>query len=126
TSPMKLSRKALTIMLDQKCGNIINISSLGGIYGARAGAAYTASKHGLVGLSKNIAYMYANDGIRCNVVCPGGVDTEMTENLDAHEFGTERIMAGAANTPRIASSEELANTLLFLASNDSSIVNGVA
>src|SRR5699024_10882079 len=54
TSPMKLSRKALTIMLDQKCGNIINISSLGGIYGARAGAAYTASKHGLVGLSKNI------------------------------------------------------------------------
>lgn len=124
TSPMKLTRKALKIMLEQKAGNIINVSSVGGLYGARAGASYTASKHGLVGLSKNIAYMYGPDGIRCNVVCPGGVDTEMTENMDAHPFGTERIMAGCGNTMRTASSEELANTLLFLASDESSIMNG--
>lgn len=124
TSPMKLSRKALEIMLEQKAGNIINVSSVGGLYGARAGAAYTASKHGIVGLSKNIAYMYAPQGIRCNVVCPGGVDTEMTEDMDAHPFGTERIMAGCGNTIRSGSSEELANTILFLASDNSSIMNG--
>lgn len=124
TSPMKLSRKALKIMLEQKAGNIINISSVGGLYGARAGAAYTASKHGIVGLSKNIAYMYAPQGIRCNVVCPGGVDTEMTEDMNAHPFGTERIMAGCGNTIRSGSSKELANTILFLASEDSSIMNG--
>lgn len=124
TSPMSLCRKAVQIMLEQKSGNIINVSSVGGIYGSRAGAAYTASKHGLVGLSKNIGYMYANDGIRCNVVCPGGVDTEITENLHADEFGVGRVMAGANNSPRSGSSEEIANTLLFLASDDSSLVNG--
>lgn len=124
TSPMKLSRKALKIMLEQKNGNIINVASLGGIYGARAGTAYTASKHGIVGLTKNIAYMYATEGIRSNVVCPGGVETEIMDNLEANEFGTARIMAGASNTPRSATSKELADTLLFLASEDSSIING--
>lgn len=124
TSPMKLSRLALKIMLEQECGNIINVSSSGGLYGARAGAAYTASKHALVGLSKNIGYMYATQGIRCNVICPGGVDTEMTADMEPHEFGMERVMAGAGNAPCVATSEQLANTLLFLASEESSIVNG--
>ena len=124
TSPMKLTRMAVNVMLEQKSGNIINISSVGGLHGSRAGTAYTASKHGLVGMTKNVAYMYANDGIRSNVVCPGGVDTEITDNLEAHEFGTARVMSGAENAPRSASSKELADTLLFLASDDSSIING--
>lgn len=124
TSPMSLCRKAIPIMLKQKSGNIINVSSVGGLHGSRAGAAYTASKHGLVGLTKNIGYMYANDGIRCNVVCPGGVDTEITNNLHADDFGVGRVMAGANNSPRSGSSEEIANILLFLASDDSSLING--
>ena len=88
---MSLCRKAIPIMLKQKSGNIINVSSVGGLHGSRAGAAYTASKHGLVGLTKNIGYMYANDGIRCNVVCPGGVDTEITNNLHADDFGVDEL-----------------------------------
>lgn len=124
TSPMKLARKVLPIMIEQEKGNIINTSSLGGLYGGRAGAAYTASKYGLTGLTKNIAYMYANKGIRCNAICPGGVDTEIMSNLQASEFGMERIMKGTANNPRSGSSEEIANIALFLASDESSFVSG--
>lgn len=124
TSPMKLARKVIPIMIKQEKGNIINTSSLGGLYGGRAGAAYTASKHGLNGLTKNIAYMYAPKGIRCNAICPGGVDTEIMDNLHASEYGMDRIMKGTANNPRSGSSEEIANIALFLASDESSFVNG--
>ena len=126
TAPMKLARKVLLIMEKQESGNIINISSLGGLYGARAGAAYTASKHGLTGLTKNIAYIYAEKGIRCNAICPGGVETEIMNTLQPSEFGMERIMKGVANNPRSGSGMEIANIALFLASDDSSFVNGVA
>lgn len=124
TSPMKLARKVIPIMIKQEKGNIINTSSLGGLYGGRAGAAYTASKYGLTGLTKNIAYMYAPKGIRCNAISPGGVDTEIMNNLQASEYGMERIMKGTANNPRSGSPEEIANIALFLASDESSFVNG--
>ncbi len=57
--PMYLTRKAVKQMLEQGGGNIINIASIGGLYGSRAGAAYTVSKHGLIGSTKNTAFMYA-------------------------------------------------------------------
>lgn len=124
TAPMKLARKVIPIMEKQEKGNIINTSSLGGLYGARAGTAYTASKYGLTGITKNIAYMYAPKGIRCNAICPGGVDTEIMSNLHASDFGMERVMKGTANNPRSGSPEEIANIALFLASDESSFVNG--
>ena len=125
-APMKLMRKVLPIMVKQEKGNIINISSLGGIYGARAGAAYTASKHALTGITKNVAYMYANKGIRSNAICPGGVETDIMSTLQPNEFGMERIMAGVANNPSSGSGKEIADIALFLASEESSFVNGVA
>lgn len=124
TAPMKLSRKVITIMEKQGKGNIINISSLGGLYGARAGAAYTASKFGLTGLTKNIAYMYAEKGIRCNAICPGGVDTEIMSSSQPSEFGMGRVMKGISNNIRSGTGEEIANIALFLASDESSFVNG--
>ena len=124
TGPMKISRKVLSIMLDQGKGNIINVASLGGLYGARAGTAYTASKFGLIGMTKNIAYMYGEKGIRCNAICPGGVDTEIMSKLAPSEFGMERVMKGAANGIRSGSGKEIANIALFLASDESSFVNG--
>lgn len=124
TAPMKLSRKVLPIMEKQEKGNIINISSLGGLYGARAGTAYTASKYGLTGITKNIAYMYAEKGIRCNAICPGGVETEIMDTLQPSEFGMGRIMKGTSNNIRSGSGRELANIALFLASEESSFVNG--
>lgn len=124
--PMKLIRKVIPIMVEQEKGNIINVSSLGGLYGARAGAAYTASKFALTGLTKNVAYMYADKGIRSNAICPGGVETEILDALNPNEFGMERIMKGTANNPRSGSGKELANIALFLASDESSFVNGDA
>ncbi|SMB89995.1 NAD(P)-dependent dehydrogenase, short-chain alcohol dehydrogenase family [Desulfonispora thiosulfatigenes DSM 11270] len=124
TAPMKLSRKVLSIMLNQEKGNIINISSLGGLYGSRAGTAYTASKFGLIGITKNIAYMYAEKGIRCNAICPGGVETEILSKLEPSKFGMERVMKGATNNIRSGTGKEIANIALFLASDESSFVNG--
>lgn len=79
TGPFILCRGVVKMMLEQEAkGVIINVASGGGIGGGRAGTAYTASKFGLVGMSRNIAYMYAPQGIRCNVICPGAVKTEIT------------------------------------------------
>ncbi len=124
TAPMKLSRKVLPIMEKQEAGNIINISSLGGLHGGRAGAAYSASKFGLTGLTKNVAYMYAEKGIRANAICPGGVDTEIMSTFEPSEFGMERIMKGTANNIRSGSGKEIANIALFLASDESSFISG--
>lgn len=126
TGPFWASRKAVRIMEAQGSGNIINVASIGGLQGSRAGTSYTASKFGLVGITKNIAFQYAMKGIRCNAICPGGVDTEIGVGIsNPSPFGLERAMSGAANNPRSGSAEEIANIALFLASEESSFVNGV-
>src|SRR4051794_6610959 len=73
--PLRLSRAALPAMLRAGKGVIVNIASVGGVAGARAGAAYVASKHGLIGLTLNIAATYGADGVRCVAIAPGGVNT---------------------------------------------------
>lgn len=121
------SRQAVNIFLNQGSGNIINISSIGGLFGARAGATYTASKHAVVGLTKNTGYMYAKKNIRCNAICPGGVDTEvgMGEFMGhINEAGMGVIMPNLAGNPRSGSATEIAKIALFLASDDSSLING--
>jgi NAD(P)-dependent dehydrogenase (short-subunit alcohol dehydrogenase family) len=114
----------LPAMLERGKGSIVNISSVGGIQGARAGAAYTAAKHGLIGLTKNIAYMYVGKGIRCNAIAPGGVKTNIGEGMHPNAFGYERMMTGTSTMPRVAEPEEIAAVALFLASEDGSFVNG--
>ena len=61
-------------------GNIVNIGSAASIGGGSAGAAYTASKHGLLGLTRNTAYAFGTDGLRCNIVLPGGIETDIMGN----------------------------------------------
>lgn len=126
TAPMKLTRAVLPTMLKQGKGNIINISSVGGLNGGRGGSAYVSTKHGLIGLTKNTAFVYADKGIRCNAICPGSVPTEIANSKSTNELGFNKIMSGFANAPRMGTSEEIANILLFLASNESSLINGVA
>ncbi|ADU27261.1 SDR family oxidoreductase [Ethanoligenens harbinense] len=123
--PLYLCRKAIGQMLKQGQGNIINIASIGGLQGARAGAAYTASKFALVGLSKNIGFMYANKGIRCNAICPGSVQTNIGVGIaNPSALGMERAMSGIAGNPRMGAPEEIARVALFLASDDASFING--
>lgn len=117
-------RLALPIMLEQGKGVIVNISSVGGLNGSRAGFAYTASKHAVIGMSKNIGFMYAKQGIRCNAIAPGGVNTNIGKNMKPNPFGYERCVSGAGSMPRMGESDEIANAALFLACDDSSFVNG--
>jgi NAD(P)-dependent dehydrogenase (short-subunit alcohol dehydrogenase family) len=124
-APFIIIRKCITQFLKQGSGNIINIASIGGLQGSRAGAAYTASKFGVVGLTKNTAYMYAKKGIRCNAIAPGSVNTEISVGIKApSELGIERAMSGLATSPRNGEAAEIAEIALFLASDASSIVNG--
>lgn len=125
TSPMVAMREALPTMVEQGGGVILNISSIGGLQGCRAGTAYTASKHALNGMTKNVAFQYAPKKIRCNAICPGGVDTEiLSDPSHVHKEGMERSMAGTGANYRSGSPEEIANAALFLASDDSSLING--
>ena len=125
TSVMRSTRKVLPIFLAQKAGVIINIASAGGIQGARAGASYTASKHAVVGFTKNTGFMYGPEGVRCNAIAPGAVETNISASMTGiSQFGMGRTQAGLAINPRIGKADEIAKVALFLASDDSSFVNG--
>lgn len=128
-SIMYACRHAIPLMMKEKegraGGRIINTASVGGLNGCRAGAAYTASKFGVVGLTRNIGFMYATKGIRCNAICPGGIETNIGLGLRApSSFGLERATSGIGSNPRNGSAEEVAKVALFLASDESSFVNG--
>ncbi|GER70505.1 3-ketoacyl-ACP reductase [Weizmannia acidilactici] len=125
TGPMRTIRKALPIFLEKRGGVIVNVASVGGLFGSRAGTAYTASKHAVVGLTKSVGFQYAPKGIRCNAIAPGGVETNIgTTMSEPNAFGMERAMAGIGLNPRTGKPEEIAKIALFLASDDSSFVNG--
>ncbi|GDX51209.1 3-ketoacyl-ACP reductase [Bacteroidota bacterium] len=122
--PFYSCRIVVPLMMKKGKGVIINISSIGGLNGARAGAAYTASKHAINGLTKNIAYMYGKKGIRCNAIAPGGVLTNIMEGATPNAFGYERMSGGFATNIRMAEPNEIADLALYLSSEKSSFVNG--
>ena len=123
--PFWICREAIQLMLKQNTnGVLINVASGGGIGGGRSGAAYAASKFGLVGLSRNIAYMYAPQGIRCNIICPGAVNTEIGSHMNnVHPYGMKRVQEGVKNI-RIGEPQEIADLAVYLASDKSSFING--
>jgi NAD(P)-dependent dehydrogenase (short-subunit alcohol dehydrogenase family) len=125
--PFMLMRLLIPHFLHHKYGNIINVSSIGGLQGGRAGAAYTASKFALNGLTKNTGYLYAERGIRCNAVAPGAVETHISDSIDYSKVSkdmNELLIAGLKLNPRIGKPKEIAEIVLFLASEESSMING--
>ncbi len=102
--PMFATRRAIRHMVAQGSGSIINTASTAGISGAAAGAAYTASKQGLVGLTRNTAWMYAKKGLRCNAICPGGTatnigDTMTTDRMDPEGSASRRVRCAHSRGP---------------------------
>lgn len=123
-----MSKYALPPLRESK-GAIVNVASYLGLVGLAGVAAYTASKAGLVGLTRTMALDYAEESIRVNCVCPGSVLTDMIyEAWEAYGDVEEARRAWEAKHPlgRIATPEEIARTILFLASEDASFVTGAA
>ena len=118
TGTFLLSKCALNQMM-YSGGKIINVSSVFGISGASCEAAYSASKAGVIGLTKSMAKEYANVCVNC--VCPGAIDTKMNNNLTQEEKQEliEEIPAG-----RLGTSEEVAKTVAFLASEAADYITG--
>ena len=126
TGPFLACRRAIPIMLAQGGGSIVNTASEAGLRGGTAGTSYTVSKHGVVGLTRSIAFHYGDRGIRCNAVCPGPVETNIgLGGGTPHAEGLAKVMKMVqATTGRVGKPEELAAAMAFLASDDASFLNG--
>ena len=105
-------------------GSIVSLSSIMGLVGGSA-PGYTASKHGVLGLTRNYALMYGGRGVRVNCVNPGYIETPMTEFMLSDEARREDAL-GLHPIGRLGKAEDVANAILFLASEDASFVTGVA
>jgi NAD(P)-dependent dehydrogenase (short-subunit alcohol dehydrogenase family) len=125
--PMFLSRKAVPLMIERGGGSIVNTASAAGVGGGAAGTAYTASKHALVGLTRSTAYTYALQGIRCNAMACGAVETNIMQSVDSTKLdmeGAARYQAYQQLAPAYLKPGEVASLALFLASDESKHLNG--
>ena len=123
--PMLLSRAVLPHLRERGGGCIVNVGSQASVRGGTAGFAYTTSKHALLGQTRSIAWTYAADGVRCNVVCPGGVETNISAGLtDPSQLGLERAGPVLGTMPPIASADQIATLISWLASDEAGNVNG--
>lgn len=121
---MKLMRAVVPTMLAQAQGSIVNVASEAALRGSAAGAAYTASKHAVAGLTKSSAFMYGPSGIRVNAVAPGPVITNIEARFDS-ELGAGRVRRAMAIVPDPVEGDALAASITFLLSDDGVNVNGV-
>jgi len=113
-------------MRAQGSGAIVNNSSLGGLVGLPERAAYHASKHGVIGLTKSAALEYAPRGIRINAICPGTIETPMVADMIAKgELDMDEAVAGQP-IARLGQADEMAAAVLWLCSPGASFVLGVA
>lgn len=108
-------------MLNQGGGTIVNTSSDAGLIGWSGNAVYTASKWGVIGLTKSAALQYIGDGIRINAVCPGFIRTPMTDSTDPR---SEEQMVAATPAGRIGTVAEVVGAVLWLCSDEASFVVG--
>ena len=121
TSTFLLSKFAIKKMLKNKSGKIINITSVVGHTGNLGQANYTAAKAGIVAMSKSLAMEYAKKNININCISPGFIKTAMTEKID--DKYKETIISKIPSA-KLGEPEDVANAVIFLASNQSDYING--
>jgi NAD(P)-dependent dehydrogenase (short-subunit alcohol dehydrogenase family) len=136
SGPFYWCRALLPGMAERGRGAVVNVSSLAGRWkSANAGVSYSASKAGLLGLTRHLAFAYGRRGVRVNAICPGGVDTPMMRGAaslqrssEAEAALRERLEAYRYFMPiqRLSTPEEQAAAIAFLASDDASYINGVS
>jgi len=121
TSTFLMSKFAIKKMLKNKSGKIVNITSVVGHTGNVGQANYTASKAGIVGMSKSLAIEYAKKNININCISPGFIKTAMTDKID--DKFKENIISKIPSA-RLGDPDDIANAVLFLTSNQSDYING--
>lgn len=115
------SKTACKLMMRQRYGRIINISSVVGLHGNAGQSNYAASKAGLIGLTKSLAKEFAARGVTVNAVAPGFIETDMT---DAMSDAAKEAALGTIPAGRIGRAEEVANAVAFLASPEAAYITG--
>jgi 3-oxoacyl-[acyl-carrier protein] reductase len=121
TGTFNCAKAVATYMMEQGKGNIVNVSSVVGVYGNIGQSNYAATKAGVIGLTKTWAKEFAKKGIRVNAVAPGFIKTPMTEKVPEKVL---EIMISKTPMGRMGEPIEVANAILFLASEDSSFTTG--
>jgi NAD(P)-dependent dehydrogenase (short-subunit alcohol dehydrogenase family) len=123
TGVMLCMREESAVMLAQGGGAIVNTASINGLVGNPAQPGYTATKHGVVGLTRHAALRWAKAGIRVNAVCPGVIETPMTAPLVANPE-MKKVIDGMTPMGRMGQAEEIASAVLWLCSDQASFVTG--
>jgi NAD(P)-dependent dehydrogenase (short-subunit alcohol dehydrogenase family) len=139
TVPVRMMREVIPHMKARRDGVIINVASTAAVSGAVAGIAYTSSKHGLIGATKNVAWRFRNDGIRCNAVLPGHVDSSIGQAIASGQHGdhwdtdafaevapVHALQARPSEGAPMITALEVAKTIIFLASDQARTINGVS
>ena len=121
TSTFLMSKFAIKKMLKNKSGKIVNITSVVGHTGNLGQANYTASKAGIVAMSKSLAIEYAKKNININCISPGFIKTAMTDKID-EKF--KEVIISKIPSARLGEPDDIANAVLFLSSNQSNYING--
>ncbi|MGE5453863.1 MAG: SDR family NAD(P)-dependent oxidoreductase [Methylocystaceae bacterium] len=125
-APFLASKKVYPQMVKQGKGNIINIASMASMAAGRGGLQYTASKHGVLGLTRQLSFMVGAQGIRVNAILPGPIDTPMIQRVLAVPQHPVSMKIKASPATRPGQPEEVAKLALFLAGDDSEFIHGAA
>lgn len=120
TSVFEFSKAVLPGMIERGKGAIVNIASVAGLVAGKGGASYTASKHGVIGLTKHLSSEYARFGVKINAICPGTIETPLVKDVLAG------ISKEAVPTRTFGQVEEVTDLAVFLASDEAKFMSGAA